>query len=595
MRILGINDHITSGAAVIEDGRVLAAVNEERLVRKKMVIGFPWESIGAVLDITGLSPNEIDCIAVASKTGHFLDKYVSVDNGIFTLDEGFVKGLLFSVGAYAGFLRNRIPALEDIYYGVKQPIFAHRRREVPKVLREQYDFDCPVEFVSHHFAHAASAYYASDFSDALVVTLDGAGDGDCSHVYEVIDGKWEHLHSVPAFDSPGRFYAYVTHMCGFKAGKHEGKVTGLAAYGEPIYQDVFDRHIRYENGTIANLTGVFRQSAIKRLRAELPLDFRREDLAASIQAVLEDIAVRYISHWRERTGQRNIALAGGVVANVKLNQCIHEIDGVDSIFVYPAMSDEGLGAGAALALEAHRAEGATVPRRTAFNHVYLGPAFSESELLEALDAEGIESYRAENVETEIARLLAEGKVVARFAGRMEYGPRALGNRSILYRPDDPSVNDWLNARLRRTEFMPFAPATMAEDADWCYVGVDGARHAAHFMTITFGCTDEMKRACPGIVHVDGTARPQLVTASDNPSYYRIIQEFKRLTGLPSIINTSFNIHEEPIVCTPQDAVRAFLLGHLDVLAMGPFIAKHPKLDELQAETRHDSKLASPNG
>jgi carbamoyltransferase len=401
------------------------------------------------------------------------------------------------------------------------------------------------------------------------------------------------LHSVPAFDSPGRFYAYATHLCGFKAGKHEGKVTGLAAYGEPVYRNVFDRHIRYENGTITNLTGVFRQSALRSLRAELPSDFRREDLAASVQDFLEDVSVQYISHWQKRTGQQNIAVAGGVFANVKLNQRIHQIDGVDSIFVYPAMSDEGIAAGAALALWRRKAVGATVPRQTAFDHVYLGPDFSEREIIEALDAQGIEYFHSENVESEIARFLMEGKVVARFAGRMEYGPRALGNRSILYRPDDPSVNDWLNARLRRTEFMPFAPATMSKDADRCYVAVDGARNTARFMTITFDCTNEMKRACPGVIHVDGTARPQLVDESDNPSYYRIIQEFKRLTGLPCIVNTSFNIHEEPIVCTPQDAVRAFLVGHLDILAIGPFIAKNPRLEELTKDSRHDSEICFP--
>jgi carbamoyltransferase len=305
-----------------------------------------------------------------------------------------------------------------------------------------------------------------------------------------------------------------------------------------------------------------------------------------VQDFLEDISVQYISHWRDRTAQRNIAVAGGVFANVKLNQRIHKIDGVDSIFVYPAMSDEGIAAGAALALWARMAAGPTIPRQAAFDHVYLGPDFSEREIMEALDAESIEYFHSKNVESEIARLLMEGRVVARFAGRMEYGPRALGNRSILYRPDDPSVNDWLNARLRRNEFMPFAPATMSKHADRCYVAVDGARNTARFMTITFDCTNEMKRACPGVIHVDGTARPQLVDESDNPSYYRIIQEFERLTGLPCIVNTSFNIHEEPIVCTPEDAVRAFLVGHLDILAIGPFIAKNPRWEELNKDSRH---------
>jgi carbamoyltransferase len=165
--------------------------------------------------------------------------------------------------------------------------------------------------------------------------------------------------------------------------------------------------------------------------------------------------------------------------------------------------------------------------------------------------------------------------VARFNGGMEYGPRALGNRSILYQPNDPSVNDWLNDALQRTEFMPFAPATLWEAADQCYEDVEGARNTARFMTITFPCTPWMRRHCAGVVHVDGTARPQLVRYEDNPSFYRIIDEYRRLTGIPSIINTSFNMHEEPIVCTPSDAIRAFELGHLDYLAIGSHIAENP--------------------
>jgi carbamoyltransferase len=319
------------------------------------------------------------------------------------------------------------------------------------------------------------------------------------------------------------------------------------------------------------------------LKAELPSGFLREDLAASVQNLSEDITVRFVSHWVEQTGLRNVAVAGGVFANVRINQFVYEIDGVDSIFVYPAMSDEGIPAGAALARWWDGDEKTTAGPERALDDVYLGPSYSEEEIIAALDEKQIEYSRPNDIEMEVAEFLKEGKVVARFAGRMEYGPRSLGNRSILYRPDDPSVNDWLNERLSRTEFMPFAPATMMEDAERYYIGVEGAKDTARFMTITLDCSDDMKRLCPGVVHIDGTARPQLVTESDNPSYYRIIREFKRLTGLPAIVNTSFNLHEEPIVCTPHDAVRAFVIGHLDVLAIGPFIAMNPDPD---AKTVH---------
>ena len=172
----------------------------------------------------------------------------------------------------------------------------------------------------------------------------------------------------------------------------------------------------------------------------------------------------------------------------------------------------------------------------------------------------------------IAKLLAQGRVVARFNGRMEFGPRSLGNRSILYHCRDASVNDWLNKRLHRTEFMPFAPSTLADHADECYVGVEPSRYTAEFMTITYDCTDWMKQHCPAVVHVDGTARPQLVTRESNPRYYRLIDEYRKLSGIPSVVNTSFNMHEEPIVRSPEDAVRAYLMSRLDYLAIGPFLA-----------------------
>jgi carbamoyltransferase len=574
MRILGISDHFTSGAAVVIDGQVVAAVNEERLARKKMVMGFPRKSIAEVLRLASVKAQELDAVAVASQWGHFLNEYVELTNGVLAVDEGMVRNLFFSMGSRFSFLRSKVPILERLYYDLRRPVYAQRRRKIAEVLRDEFDITCPIHYLSHHFAHAACAYYASGFDDGLMVTLDGAGDGHSSHVYEVTGGKWRYLHSVPSFDSIGDYYAYVTHICGFKAGKHEGKITGLAAYGRPTYREIFDRFIRYDDGSMVNVGNCFRFAAIKKLLAALPKDYTREELAATVQDLTESIATRYVRFWLKQTGKRNVGLAGGVFANVKVNQRIHEIESVDSLLVYPAMSDEGLAAGAAL-LHWSKVNGdARPPEGKCFKHVYLGPEFSERQIMEALDAEGVDYSHPQDMGVEIARLINEGYVVARFAGQMEYGPRALGNRSILYRPDQPSVNDWLNKRLKRTEFMPFAPTALAEDADRYFIGLDGARETARFMTTTFDCTDLMKRSCPGVVHVDGTARPQLVSESDNPSYYRIIKEFKKLTGMSCIVNTSFNIHEEPIVCTPQDAIRAFKIGHLDVLAVGPFLARN---------------------
>jgi carbamoyltransferase len=209
-------------------------------------------------------------------------------------------------------------------------------------------------------------------------------------------------------------------------------------------------------------------------------------------------------------------------------------------------------------------------------HVYLGPEFSDEEIRRELKAQGVVGTHYAEVEPEIARLLASGAVVARFNGKMEYGPRALGNRTILYQATDSTVNYWLNDALKRTEFMPFAPVVMAEHAQECFKGLEGAENTARFMTITFDCTEWMQMTSPGVVHIDNTARPQLVTERDNPSMYKVLAQYYQLTGTPCLINTSFNMHEEPIVCTPYDAIRAFKMGHLDYLAIGHWIVKNPK-------------------
>jgi carbamoyltransferase len=269
----------------------------------------------------------------------------------------------------------------------------------------------------------------------------------------------------------------------------------------------------------------------------------------------------------ERTGLRDVVLAGGVAANVKLNQRIAALDGVGRVFVYPNMGDGGTDVGAVLALLSTRGE----VESSEWETCYLGPGFSDERMAQAIRAAGLHPTRSENVARDVARLLVEGNVVARFAGAMEYGPRALGNRSILYAATDSDVNEWLNRRLGRTEFMPFAPVTLLEHCRDRYVDVDKVLAPARFMTITCECTELMKRESPAAVHVDGTARPQILRREDNPGFHAIVEEYHGLTGIPTLINTSFNMHEEPIVCTPEDAVRGFLDGKLDYLSMGPFL------------------------
>ncbi|MDH3663860.1 MAG: hypothetical protein OEU92_28240, partial [Alphaproteobacteria bacterium] len=348
MIILGISDHYISGAAVVIDGRIVSAVAEERLERKKMVMGFPWKAIAESMRIAGVEPKDLTEVAIASDWGHFLKDYVDFSDGVFGVKETFVRSMFFKVGSHISFLRSKIPLLEKLYYDLRKPAFEKRKKAIREVMQNDFGITAPVSFVSHHLCHAAGAYYASGYDDALVATLDGAGDGDSSHVYSVKNGRFELLHNVPSFDSLGDYYGYVTQISGFKAGKHEGKITGLAAYGKPIYRNVFEKFFRYANGTMRNVGNCFRHAAVKKLKKALPAGYKREDLAATVQDLAEDVATAYVGHWCQKTGHKNVALAGGVFANVKINQRVHEIDGVASVFVFPAMSDEGIAAGAAL-------------------------------------------------------------------------------------------------------------------------------------------------------------------------------------------------------------------------------------------------------
>jgi len=553
----------------------VAAVNEEALVRLKLAYGFPRQAIREVLRLAEVQLAEIDLVAVATRNNHFFGGVKTWD-GWFNQNKGLSRGSVFQLAGSLGGLIS-IPGVEQLYYKSRVPIFRRRRRAIRRILGDEIGIPAPLEFVDHHLAHCASAYFTSGFDRALVVSMDGGGDGASSHVYRVEDGVFRKIGSTSAFHSLGNYYSYVTEACGFKAQKHEGKITGLAAHGTPKYLDTLDSLITFRDGRIQNVGRTVFSGAVRTLLDRLPDDWTKEDLSASVQLHAESIATKYVESHLDGGGPVDLALAGGLTANVRINQCLADLSGTSRVFVHPGMSDGGLAVGAALVPCIRNRTGPRMEfNPSVLGHVYLGPGYSDNEIEQELQANGLEYSKPACIEKEVARLLAAGFVVARFSARMEYGPRALGNRSILYHPADPSVNHWLNDLLRRTEFMPFAPATIMEHADDYYLRIESCRDAARFMTITLDCTDLMKDRCRGAVHIDGTARPQLVREQDNPSYFKIIDHFRELTGIPTIINTSFNMHEEPIVCSPADAVRAFLLGHLDYLAIGNCLAKSPQ-------------------
>ena len=385
------------------------------------------------------------------------------------------------------------------------------------------------------------------------------------------------IHRIPFYHSPGYYYGYVTHLCGFKPGKHEGKICGLAADGDPVKtKEIFKQEIYYDSNRFSFVnSGGYLWPEIWRLEKKL-INFSREDLASGIQRHLEEIVTAYIKDAIKKTELKKIALAGGVFANVKLNQRIREIPGVEDVWVHPHMGDGGLAAGAALNLSYKECQKRNIKiLNKPLKDTYLGLSYSDEEIEKILKKENCKYQYLENIELNIAEKLSQQKLVARFAGRMEYGPRALGNRSILYQATDVSVNKWLNKRLKRTEFMPFAPVLLEEDAIKFLKDYNlRSSHASEFMTITYEVTDRCRKEAPAAVHKDGTARPQIVKPNMNFSYEKILKEYKKLTNLSVLINTSFNMHEEPIVCSPYDAVRAFKLGHLDYLAIEKFMIEN---------------------
>jgi carbamoyltransferase len=587
VRILGIFDDHNCGCAVTEGGDILAAIEEERLSRIKLHNGTtsdgpPHRSLRGVLEMTGSGRSNIDRIALAIEPPGSLMNYVLRDLLKDQRNDRWTFHSLFSTSVRW----DRYFLFYSYWYNW------HRIRKAKQLLR-RFDLDgIPIQLVDHHLAHAAPAYYTSGKDAALIVTLDGQGDGLSGSIYHGENGTLTRVAGVSSFHSIGLFYNFITWMLGYKPNRHEGKITGLAAFGDAERsREEFARlfhmdghHFRYDlAGRVLHHAYPHQSNYPKFLKATNGVldGFSPADIAAGVQILSEECTQKFVSFYlqellKKRKGRPvDVCLAGGVFSNVKINQRVAELPGVNSVFIFPAMMDAGLCVGGALwTYYQNDPEARKTFSRRRLRDVYLGPEYSEKEIEKNIRESGLEFEFVPDIEDRIGALLADGKVVARFNGRMEYGPRALGNRSILYQTTDPTVNDWLNKKLKRTEFMPFAPSTIQEECEKLYINILPNRFPAEYMTITFDCTPLMKRSCPATVHVDGTARPQIVYSEINPSYHRIIKAYQKRTGLSTIVNTSYNMHEEPIVCSPNDAIRAFKLGHLDYLAMHRFLV-HP--------------------
>lgn len=564
--VLGVHAGHDAGAALVRDGRLVACVNEERLSRTKLFWGWPERAVGEVLRLAGLGPDAVDLVAVAGTSGtakEFGDKGYH-DLGlarsvVSKLSKGPVAGVLLGQEKGVALVR----ALMRVRHALTKRQM--RRKLAAAGVRAR------AQFVDHHRCHNAGAYYTSGWDDCLAISLDGSGDGYCSRIYRCGEGAMDLVHSVPSYHSPGYYYNYVTHLLGFTPLRHEGKITGLAAYGDPAAcLGVFRERLAYDPQRFGPVNrGHWMTAECDHLEMRLQ-DNTREEIAAAVQRNTEDVVAAYVRDAVGRTGARRLALSGGVFSNVRLNQVVWNRSEVEEIFVHPHMGDGGLAAGAALDLY-HRDGGAYEPH--ALDHVYLGASHGPREIERALGRyPELSVSRPDDLPHAVAALLARHKTVARFDGGMEYGPRALGNRSVLCHAKDATINDWLNERLDRTEFMPFAPVTIDTAAPSYFERYDPDHAlAARFMTVTYDVTQRCLDEAPAIVHVDRTARPQVVSRDANPGYYDVIAEYGRITGSPILVNTSFNMHEEPIVNDPDVAIRSFVRGGLDALAIGPFL------------------------
>ncbi len=583
MNILGINSyHPNASAALVSDGHLVTAVEEERFNRVKYAAGFPAEAIRHCLAEAGLTLQDIDHVAVPR------NPWARMATKLYYA----LRMPRFGVG------RAKVLAR---FAGIHEEL-AHCFGADPKVFRPAY------HRVEHHVAHLASAFFVSPFDQAAVLSVDGLGDF-ASTMWATGQGNRLEVHGSVAFPhSLGLCYTAISQYLGFWRFGDEYKVMGLAAYGEPQYLDEFHRIVATRNGSemgfrlglrffshhrtgpemtwrdgsktpvLARLFSPQLEELLGPTRpAEMPVERKHKDVAATLQAILEEAYFRLLNPLYRRTRQKAVCLAGGVAFNCVANGKIFDRTPFTDVYVQPAAGDAGLAVGAAYYVY-HQILGQ--PREFVMEHACWGPQFDSNRIRRALEGSRLASsgfplaeMPGNELVRETAKHISEGKVVGWFQGRAEWGPRALGNRSILVDPRRAEMKDVLNQRIKRREpFRPFAPSILEEA-----VGEYFERsHPSPFMNLAYSVRPGKRAVIPAPTHVDGTGRLQTVSRRTNPLYWSLIKEFERATGVPVLLNTSFN-ENEPIVLTPEEAIDCFLRTKMDVLVLGDYIIeKAPK-------------------
>ncbi len=560
MYILGLTTLGDSAASLIKDGELIAAAEEERFSRKKHHSGFPFKAIQYCLDEAGITLKDV------AHVGHYWKPWILRHKAFQTIKAAFVSREMFKARADRG-----VTQVGESYLGM----FKH-----PQRLREHFGAsDFKFHFLEHHQTHAASTFFVSPFESAAILTWDGTGEDTTTLFTHGTGNKIKVLKRIKLPHSLGQFYSAVTNYIGFDmfAGD-EWKVMGLAAYGTPKYYDFFAEKVLVKNGNgdfHFNIKVLdhhlakhyqFPDAIIKELgeprRKGEELTEHHWNVASSAQRVVEDTAI-YLAHQiKEMTGEENLCMAGGVAFNSVMNGRIFHETPFKNFYVQPAAGDAGGSLGAALMVWHQKLDN---PRKFVMNHAYYGPKFTNEECRMALDKAGLkyETLPDEELLPRLAKMIADGAIIGWFQGRMEWGPRALGARSFLADPRRKDMREVLNDKVKLREwFRPLAPSMLEEHGKEIF----GVEHHDPFMITVIQVAEEWKKKIPAVVHVDGTARPQMVSRETNPRYWNLINEFKKLTGIPMLLNTSFNV-QEPIVCSPQDAINTFNNANFDALCL----------------------------
>ena len=569
MNILGLSCYYHDAAAcLIRDGQIVAAAQEERFTRKKHDQEFPSRAIRYCLKEGGLEPRGLDYVG-------FYDKPLTK----------FERMLSTYLATFPRSFRSFQKAI---------PIWLRQKLWVKDRIRRELGYETKILFAEHHQSHAASTFLMSPFREAAILTVDGVGEWATATYGTGKDTSIDLFHEIRFPHSLGLLYSAFTYYLGFKVNSAEYKVMGLAPYGDPKYFDLimnnlldlredgsfqmnmkyfsYTHGLRMTNARFDDLLGAPPRSM------EGAIEQRDKDIAASIQKVCEHVMVKMAGHLRRSTGQRNLCMAGGVALNCVANGRILRECGYDDLFIQPAAGDAGGALGVAAFIYHTLLEN---PRNGAWRDPYLGPAYTDEETEEYLKEMNVPYERCgrEQLLKKTATLIAEQHVVGWFQGRMEFGPRALGNRSILADARNPDNRNIVNMKIKfRESFRPFAPSVL-EDRVGEYFELD---RPSPYMLLVAQVRPE-KRVIPSVTHVDGSARIQTVSREENPLYYDLIEEFDRLTGCPVIINTSFNVRGEPIVCTPHDAYLCFMRTNMDYLVMGSFVLDKKQMTPLQED------------